>query len=211
MSEYKICEVCGQEKHISNFSKSYKSRCKKCVAAQTKEKRKKQTMNTNSIKDLKCPLSFEEKLELADWISELFSLHGVYVILTGSMLLKRLGIIDREPQDIDFVIADISSNLKDYTLPPFSNEVEFEDEDGYRVLKRFYWLGTKIEVIHDEDLADNIFRLNHEEADIKIVEGILKAKKSYLETETRPDQIAKHTEDISKIEQWLSTKRTKQC
>ena len=168
-------------------------------------------MNTNSIKDLKHPLTYEEKLELSGWISELFRLHGVYVMLTGSMLLKRLGIIDREPQDIDFIIADISSNLKDYTLPPFSNEVEFEDEDGYRVLKRFYWLGTKVEIIHDEDLAENIFRLNQEDADIEIVEGILKAKKSYLETETRLDQIAKHTEDIPRIEQWLATKRTKQC
>ncbi len=207
MSEYKICEVCGQEKHISNFSKSYKSRCKKCVAAQTKEKRKKQTMNTNSIKDLKCPLSFEEKLELADWLAESFS-HYCSITLTGSMLLKKLGIIDRESQDIDFIIADIWEP-EGFVLPPFAKEVEFEKEDGYRVLKRFYWLGTKIEVIHDEDLADNIFRLNQEEADIKIVEGILKAKKRYLETETRPDQIAKHTEDIPRIEQWLATKRTK--
>lgn len=166
-------------------------------------------MNTKSIKELDCPLSFEEKLELADWISELFSLHGVYVILTGSMLLKRLGIIDREPQDIDFVIADISSNLKDYTLPPFSNEVEFEDEDGYRVLKRFYWLGTKVEIIHDEESGNVELWEDGEDADIEIVEGILKAKKRYLETETRPEQIAKHTEDIPKIEQWLASKRTK--
>lgn len=168
-------------------------------------------MNTNSIKDLKHPLTYEEKLELSGWISELFSLHGVYVMLTGSMLLKRLGIIDREPQDIDFIIADISSNLKDYTLPPFSNEVEFEDEDGYRVLKRFYWLGTKVEIIHDEESGNVELWEDGEDADIEIVEGILKAKKSYLETETRPDQIAKHTEDIPKIEQWLASKRTKQC
>lgn len=168
-------------------------------------------MNTNSIKDLKHPLTYEEKLELSGWISELFRLHGVYVMLTGSMLLKRLGIIDREPQDIDFIIADISSNLKDYTLPPFSNEVEFEDEDGYRVLKRFYWLGTKVEIIHDEESGNVELWEDGEDADIEIVEGILKAKKSYLETESRPNQIAKHTEDIQKIEQWLATKRTKQC
>ena len=66
MSEYKICEVCGQEKHISDFSKSYKGRCKKCVAAQTKEKRKQplrdidkkrkaRKMNIKQkIKDLQC-------------------------------------------------------------------------------------------------------------------------------------------------------------
>ena len=166
-------------------------------------------MNTNSIKELECPLSYKEKLELADWIAELFSLHGVYVMLTGSMLLKRLGIIDREPQDIDFIIADISSNLQTYILPPFAKEVEFEDEDGYRVLKRFYWLGTKVEIIHDEESGNVELWEDAEEADIKIVEGILKAKKSYLETETRPEQIAKHTEDIPKIEQWLASKQTK--
>lgn len=165
-------------------------------------------MNTNSIKELKCPLSFEVKLELADWMIESFSA-GCHITLTGSMLLKKLGIIDREPQDIDFIVQDIWEEGDPYILPPFSKEVEFEDEDGYSVLKRFYWLGTKIEVIHDEDLVCKVFRLNQEETDIKIVEGILKAKKSYLETETRPDQIAKHTEDIPKIEQWLATKRTK--
>lgn len=168
-------------------------------------------MNTISIKDLKCPLSFEEKLELADWIAKLFSLNGVYVTLTGSMLLKKLGIINREPQDIDFIKSDNPNYYQVEILPPFSKEVEFEDEDGYSVLKRFYWLGTKIEVIHDEELKHEVFWADSEEGDIKIVEGILKAKKSYLETETRPDQITKHTEDIQKIEQWLSTKRTKQC
>nr|DAK32168.1 MAG TPA: restriction endonuclease [Caudoviricetes sp.] len=38
-SQYRVCEVCGEEKHISDFSKSYKHRCKKCVARQTKEQR----------------------------------------------------------------------------------------------------------------------------------------------------------------------------
>lgn len=166
-------------------------------------------MNTKSIKELECPLSYEEKLELADWMIESFS-HYCHIHLTGSMLLKKLGIIDREPQDIDFIIENIWQG-EDYILPPFSKEVEFEDEDGYSVLKRFYWLGTKIEVIHDEELKHEVFWADSEEGDIKIVEGILKAKKSYLETETRPDQITKHTEDIQKIEQWLSTKRTKQC
>lgn len=163
-------------------------------------------MNTNSIKDLKCPLSFEEKLELADWFEEVSSIYGIYIALTGSMLLKKLGIIDREPQDIDFIVQKRVTHAN-YQILPFSREVEFDEEDGYRVLKRFYWLGTKIEMIQDEKLIDDFF---FEVTDIEIVEGILKAKKSYLETETRPEQIAKHTEDIQKIEQWLSTKRTKQ-
>lgn len=168
-------------------------------------------MNTKSIKDLECPLSFEEKLELANWVEEVSSIYGIYITLTGSMLLKKLGIIDREPQDIDFIIADISSNPQTYILPPFAKELEFEYEDGYRVLKCFYWLGTKVEIIHDEESGNVELWEDGEEANIKIVEGILKAKKSYLETEVRPDQIAKHTEDIPKIEQWLATKQTKQC
>ena len=166
-------------------------------------------MNTKSIKELECPLSFEEKLELANWLEEVFSLHSVGIYLTGSMLLKKLGIIDREPQDIDFIIKNVWEG-EDCMLPPFSREVEFEEKDGYSVLKRFYWLGTKIEIIHDKNLVESVFWLNQEETDIKIVEGILKAKKSYLETETRPEQIAKHTEDIPKIEQWLASKQTKQ-
>lgn len=35
-SIYKVCEVCGQKKHISEFSKSYPRRCKTCVAKHTK-------------------------------------------------------------------------------------------------------------------------------------------------------------------------------
>ena len=38
-SIYKKCEVCGQEKHISEFSKSYRNRCKACVAEHTREVR----------------------------------------------------------------------------------------------------------------------------------------------------------------------------
>ena len=38
-SIYKKCEVCGHEKHISEFSKSYRNRCKACVAEHTREVR----------------------------------------------------------------------------------------------------------------------------------------------------------------------------
>ena len=40
-SKYKVCEVCGQEKHISEFSKSYKNQCKDCVASRMRETRRK--------------------------------------------------------------------------------------------------------------------------------------------------------------------------
>ncbi len=35
-SDYKKCTECGQEKHISEFSKSYPNRCKACVAEHTR-------------------------------------------------------------------------------------------------------------------------------------------------------------------------------
>lgn len=38
-SIYKKCEVCGQTKHILEFSKSYRNRCKACVAKHTQEVR----------------------------------------------------------------------------------------------------------------------------------------------------------------------------
>lgn len=38
-NQNKKCEVCGQTKHISEFSKSYRNRCKACVAEHTREVR----------------------------------------------------------------------------------------------------------------------------------------------------------------------------
>lgn len=35
----KTCDICGRSLPLSAFSKSYKGRCKECVARQTKEKR----------------------------------------------------------------------------------------------------------------------------------------------------------------------------
>lgn len=37
--ETKKCEICGRELLISEFSKSYKNRCRECVAQMTREKR----------------------------------------------------------------------------------------------------------------------------------------------------------------------------
>ena len=42
--ETKRCETCGKTLPVSDFSKSYKNRCKQCVAEITKEKR---NSNTN--------------------------------------------------------------------------------------------------------------------------------------------------------------------
>lgn len=36
----KQCEICGEAKPLSQFSKSYPNRCRKCVAEQTRRQRK---------------------------------------------------------------------------------------------------------------------------------------------------------------------------
>ena len=37
--EMKTCEICGRTLSLSAFSKSYKGRCKECVAKLTRDKR----------------------------------------------------------------------------------------------------------------------------------------------------------------------------
>lgn len=46
-SIYKKCTECGQEKHISEFSKSYTNRCKACVAEHTRMVRERAKQEQN--------------------------------------------------------------------------------------------------------------------------------------------------------------------
>lgn len=41
----KVCQICGQEKPAEAFSKSYPNRCRDCVAAQSRKRRKKAKLN----------------------------------------------------------------------------------------------------------------------------------------------------------------------
>lgn len=49
--ETKRCEICGRTLPLSAFSKSYKGRCKKCVARLTKEKRNSTATTTHKTID----------------------------------------------------------------------------------------------------------------------------------------------------------------
>lgn len=46
-SDYKVCTECGQEKHVSEFSKSYPHRCKACVAEHTRMVRERAKQEQN--------------------------------------------------------------------------------------------------------------------------------------------------------------------
>lgn len=45
----KRCEICGEAKPLSEFSKSYKNRCKKCVSEETRCKRRGNINKTNTV------------------------------------------------------------------------------------------------------------------------------------------------------------------
>lgn len=49
--EEKTCEICGRTLPLSAFSKSYKGRCKECVARLTKEKRNSTAATTHKAID----------------------------------------------------------------------------------------------------------------------------------------------------------------
>ncbi len=48
MKKTKKCEVCGKELPLSDFSKSYKNRCRKCVAEMVRSERKQKMDNEKS-------------------------------------------------------------------------------------------------------------------------------------------------------------------
>lgn len=48
MKNTKKCEVCGKELPLSDFSKSYKNRCRKCVAEMVRSERKQKMDNEKS-------------------------------------------------------------------------------------------------------------------------------------------------------------------
>ena len=69
--ETKRCETCGKTLPVSDFSKSYKNRCKQCVAEITKEKRNSKTTLSHKridweqrryeiAKDMRCAIYIDE-------------------------------------------------------------------------------------------------------------------------------------------------------
>lgn len=166
-------------------------------------------METNGIRDLQYRISFEDKIELAEHIIKLFELQGVHLVLTGSLLLRKLGIIDREVGDIDFVTS-YNGDIPEYMIPPFCKDEDVELLDNYLLQRRFYYLGNKIEILHDAFFSPSK-EYNKEEAQLEVIERMLDIKKDYAEKMSDYIQKWKHKEDIPKIEQWLASKRTKQC
>lgn len=59
MKKTKKCEVCGKELPLSDFSKSYKNRCRKCVADMVRSERKEKKKGEDVIQS---PLRFDMEI-----------------------------------------------------------------------------------------------------------------------------------------------------
>lgn len=58
----KKCEVCGRELPLSGFSKSYRNRCKECVAAQVRsERQNKHTEKSEECSVKQSPIDWEQR------------------------------------------------------------------------------------------------------------------------------------------------------
>jgi hypothetical protein len=71
----KVCEICGKEKPLSEFSKSYKNRCKECVAEITRENRRAEK-EFREIHQIKKELGWDEKN--IDWETRRYELAKEY-------------------------------------------------------------------------------------------------------------------------------------
>lgn len=71
-SKTKECEICGARKPVADFSKSYKYRCKACVAAEARMHRASQSTAVEKI----CSMKWHE-LNLTD------ALIGMHVLVKG--------------------------------------------------------------------------------------------------------------------------------
>lgn len=81
MKDTKKCEVCGKELPLSDFSKSYKNRCRKCVADMVQSERSEK----NKRKDedvIQPPLRFDMEIrDMSEDFEVLRSVSGVTKVI----------------------------------------------------------------------------------------------------------------------------------
>ena len=123
----KKCEVCGRLLPESEFSKSYRNRCKECVAKQTKEKRdqvkarKNQSIVDEYFGDIQRPekevitITIDKNGFFVDYqkddepkknwqycnTKELISINGAaHVLIQGTEITTRFGKLVGDPKEI---------------------------------------------------------------------------------------------------------------
>lgn len=101
--ETKKCEICGRELPVSDFSKSYKNRCRECVAAHTREVRHKEKISINA-----------DLTESVDWESRRYDLtKSAMVAMIDKRGCNRAAIIAMDAVEIaDEVIKELQKGGK---------------------------------------------------------------------------------------------------
>lgn len=142
-------------------------------------------------------LTYEQKKELAEWIAN--SNKGA---VTGSIMLRERGCeLGREPNDIDIIVSE-SLGVDDIELPPLVyDKEEKQNEDGYTVLARCYYFGTKIEFIADDYSLERASKISSN-AMYCTIEDLLDAKKEFIEKDENAEYIEKSKRDIKIIEEY---------
>lgn len=145
----------------------------------------------------KVELTYEQKKELAEWIAD-----RNFGAVTGSIMLRERGVeLGREPNDIDIVVEECI-DPDDIDLPPLVYDKQTKvGEDGYTVLARCWFFGTKIEFISD-DIALKHSTSEGLKTKYCAVEDLLKAKKNYIELDDHAEYVEKSKQDIRIIEEY---------
>lgn len=177
-------------------------------------------------------LTLKEKIELALWLCN----HNYNIALTGSLMLylkyydkkNDSFFLGREPQDIDFIMDANDEDCDNLVLPPFIEkaEIKMSEYDGYEVLARFWYKGTKVEFIetprfrYDKDYInydwyrdykdkeeanrhfyEDFYNFHHNHYNIRLALtcDLINAKQEYIKVDKNEDYINKTKEDLKKI------------
>lgn len=150
MSETKKCDVCGRELPISEFSKSYRNRCKECVAKLTREKRAADKNSDAGCELIINPHTFDEKIwqtdttfkaeEYRNWVkSAVAVLQNIYDDIDGLVDDEKLYILGDIINMLDSADVKIKRGCKEEYVGvkespkiTFPRVNEFDEGSSYR-------------------------------------------------------------------------------
>lgn len=136
MEQTKKCEICGEIKSASEFSKSYKHRCKECVAEQTRLAR----AGTEVVKEASRAVQKEDR-----------PFRKAVVKDTGETVMVRMC---REPLTVRMAQYETEEGRK---FPMFALEYEKEidwEQRRYDLIRDFYLKWTDIEDFKNDAILE---------------------------------------------------------
>lgn len=152
-SKTKKCEICGERKPIADFSKSYKNRCKACVAAEARMHRASQEAAAERIRP-----------RLKDGVHRI----GSHAVVFKKARIRATGeIVEVTPQDEPMTYSGYPYKAADGRLIPacalqFEPEIDWEQrryEIAKDVTAAMYSKETEGKYSNPEMIADLAIRV----------------------------------------------------